>query len=453
MLLPVIVSLALVAGRSDPPIKVWLNSQVYAAGEDAAQVHFRVAQDGYVVILRADVDGRIRVLVPIDPGVDNWVRGGKDFGVKGRANRDDTFLIESREGTGTVLAAYSATPFTFDHFMLGDHWDFRVLGGVPSDQDAETVLLDVIREMVGNGQFDYDVVQYQVASGGGDSHTHVSFGVSYGWGYNPWTFGIGIGWGYPYGAWGCWACMPGYGYGFYPYYGYGYYGYAPYPYYGYGRYPYPYASYPYYLHAGYPYTFKPGVPGGGIVQPRPRGGLGVAAGFGGTTSRQPAFRSPGFTPRTRTPTPGRVNQTDPRAAAWDRARMNAGQQHHGAPPSAPKSGGSSGGHGGQAQPRAREPHQSSQLSDLQSRGGSRAYSERSRSYSGWGGVERRQPTNNSYRGLQGSGGGFGGHASRGYSGGGFGGRSSAPSFSGGGFRGGGGGGFHGGGGGGGGRRR
>src|SRR5512135_5246 len=168
MLLPVFVALAALAGRSDPPIKVTLNSDVYAVGEDAARVHVKVAQDGYIVILRADVDGRIRVIVPVDPGVDNFLRGGKDYDVRGRGDRDDTFQIEAREGTGTVLAAWSSSPFTFDHFVRGDHWDYRVLGGVPSDQDAETVLLDVVREMAGeDGHFDYDVVHYQVASGGG----------------------------------------------------------------------------------------------------------------------------------------------------------------------------------------------------------------------------------------------------------------------------------------------
>ena len=429
MLSPVMISLALLAGQSDPPIRVWLNSQVYAAGEDAAQVHFRVAQDGYVVILRADVDGRIRVLVPIDPGVDNWVRGGKDFGVKGRANRDDTFQIESREGTGTVLAAWSASPFTFDHFMLGDHWDFRVLGAVPQDQDAETVLLDVIREMAGqNGQFDYDVVQYQVSNGGGGAyHSHVSVGVGFGWGYNPWTFGVGIGWGWPYYP-GCWGCY-GYGYGYYPY---GYYGYYPYwgGYYPYAPYPHPYAPYPYYLHAGYPYTFKPGVPGGGgITPPRPRSGVGVTAGFGGASTHQPTFTTPGFQPRQRTPTPAGVHPSDPRATEWDRARQSAGQRPapHAAPPSQPhprersnnpKSGGGS--HGGQSQPRSREPQRSAALSQFGGRGGTRSYSEpSSRSY-GFGGFTRRQPSSGgSFRSFGFSGGGFRAAPRSGGGGGGF----------------------------------
>src|SRR6266496_3320346 len=60
----------------DPPIKVWLNHDNYYRG-DKARVNVRLDDDGYVVVLRADADGRVRVLFPRDPGDEAFVRGGE----------------------------------------------------------------------------------------------------------------------------------------------------------------------------------------------------------------------------------------------------------------------------------------------------------------------------------------------------------------------------------------
>ena len=35
---------------------------------DRARVNVRVRDDGYVVVLHTDADGRVRVLFPVDPG-------------------------------------------------------------------------------------------------------------------------------------------------------------------------------------------------------------------------------------------------------------------------------------------------------------------------------------------------------------------------------------------------
>ena len=156
----VTASPAVVQDRSgDPPIRVSLNS--YYERGDHAKVRLRVAEDGYVVVLRADADGRIRVLFPLDPGDDDFVRGGREFALRGRGGRE-TFFVDDRSGTGTVLAARSAKPFRYDRFVRGDHWDYRALANDRVQDDPEAGLLDLVTDMADSAHFDYDVVTYTV---------------------------------------------------------------------------------------------------------------------------------------------------------------------------------------------------------------------------------------------------------------------------------------------------
>ena len=174
----------------DPPIKVWLNHDSYYRG-DKARVNARLADDGYVVVLRADADGRVRVLFPLDPGDDAFVRGGETIEVRGRGDRE-AFYIDEREGSGLVLAARSATPFKFDPFVRGDHWDYRVLDVRQSGDDKEAALVDIVQRMT-DGHFDYDAVSYVV----GTQAAYRDYYPSY------YSVGFGSGWPYRYGFGSC----------------------------------------------------------------------------------------------------------------------------------------------------------------------------------------------------------------------------------------------------------
>src|SRR6266581_4307445 len=149
-----------------PSIHLRLNSDNTFLSGDRARVHFRAAHDGYVVVLRADADGHVRVLFPLDPRADDFVRGGDKREIRSRGDRE-AFVVDEHEGTGVVLAAWSASAFTFDQFVRGDHWDYRALdtrqsGG--SGGDAEAALVDLVQTMAGQNHFDYDVVTYSVGS-------------------------------------------------------------------------------------------------------------------------------------------------------------------------------------------------------------------------------------------------------------------------------------------------
>src|ERR1700756_2768113 len=103
--------LALLLLLVQSPVTVQLNHDQFTVG-DHARVYVQSEQDGYLVVLHADADGRIRVLFPLDPTDDDFIRGGRRFEVRSRGDRD-AFQIESGDGSGTVLAAVAKDPFNF----------------------------------------------------------------------------------------------------------------------------------------------------------------------------------------------------------------------------------------------------------------------------------------------------------------------------------------------------
>src|SRR6266704_2216384 len=237
MMLPLLLSLV-GSVTDDPPVKVWLNHDNYFQRGDKARVNVRLADDGYLLVLRADAEGRVRVLFPLDPSNDNFMRGHETIEVRGRGDRE-AFFVDDREGSGLVLAARSSTPFKFDEFVRGDHWDYRVLDARQAGDDKEAALVDMVQRMPPDGHFDYDAVTYVVASAR-------AYYDSY---YPQYAVNFGYGWGRPYGyryaalystcydpffydPFLCYDPIFSRPYGFY---GYGFYGYGYRPYYG-GRY-------------------------------------------------------------------------------------------------------------------------------------------------------------------------------------------------------------------------
>ena len=134
------------ARADDPPVRVWLNSDGDYYRGDRAKVRVRLEEDGYLLVLQSDVDGHVRVLFPLDPSDDDFVRGGRDFELRGRGDRE-TFYIDDVRGTGMVLAARSPTPFRYDRFVRGDHWDYRALANDRVRDDPQAGLLDLVDAM------------------------------------------------------------------------------------------------------------------------------------------------------------------------------------------------------------------------------------------------------------------------------------------------------------------
>jgi hypothetical protein len=348
------------AARSDnPPVQVWLSSDHSFASGDRVRVFVRTGADGYLVVLHAGADGQIRVLFPVDPGDDAFVRGDKKYEVKSRGDQE-AFVVDEQEGTGEVLAAWVSSPYALDfhEFVRGDHWDFRALE--PQDStDTESALLDVIHRMVGDNHFDYDVVSYTVpttAAYDGPSYNptfpndgwggHSGVSVAVGFGVSPW-WAVGYG---PYCSsywWSTWGC----GVGYWPYYPPLYY--RPYYYGGYYR---PWGGYPYsYARPYTPYRFgsptspfpyaRPRVrtPNAGYVAGRSSGAVSGWSTRGIRPSTAPSrssSRGSVAAPVRRSfgGSPGRVSESSPRAT-----RSGGGGR---APESSPRATRSSGGGGG-----------------------------------------------------------------------------------------------------------
>jgi hypothetical protein len=144
----------------DPPVKVWLSSKGDFFLGETAKTYAQTKEDGYLVVLHADARGRIRVLFPIDPTDDQFVRGGKKHELKGRGNRE-AFVVDD-SGRGSVFAAYSKSRFAVEKFTQNGHWDYRALALDSANADPEAELMDIVHEMQPVERYTYDVATYVV---------------------------------------------------------------------------------------------------------------------------------------------------------------------------------------------------------------------------------------------------------------------------------------------------
>jgi hypothetical protein len=182
----------------DPPIRVWFNSDGNYGYGERAKVYAKSAHDAYLIVLRSDGAGRVRVLFPLDPQDEQRITGGKKYELKGRGDRE-AFVADDTSGAGTVLAAISDKPFRLDQFAQNGLWDTRVLSTPRVRDDAESGLLELVQRVKApDRHFDYDVAHYVVS----DRYARDLYAYPYPyagpawWGYDPWWGGRGIGLGF-----------------------------------------------------------------------------------------------------------------------------------------------------------------------------------------------------------------------------------------------------------------
>lgn len=154
---------AVARSTDDPPIQLTLSSNNTFVRGQRARVYIQAAEDGYVIVLRADAQGHVRVLFPLDPNEDARAPGGRKFEVRGHGDRE-AFTVDDDEGTGVVLAAWSENPFTFDGLVNGDQWDLSALSAQQTGADREAGLIEAVQGMAGENHFEYDVATYTVHS-------------------------------------------------------------------------------------------------------------------------------------------------------------------------------------------------------------------------------------------------------------------------------------------------
>jgi Domain of unknown function (DUF4384) len=218
-----------------PAIQITLNNGGDFAPGGPVNVRVQTADDGYLLVFRVDGDGRIRVLFPLDPDGDAFVRGGKEYELRGRGDRS-TFQADDRGGSGMVYAAVSHQPLVVRDFSQNGHWDYDALRLRDSTTDAENDLTAIVSRMTNGARFDYDAIGYRVqdvggitaAAGAGNGYYPGLYDPYYnprwrclscGWGYPGSEFSAGFGYSpfwdpYLYSPWGYNYSAFGYGYGF-----------------------------------------------------------------------------------------------------------------------------------------------------------------------------------------------------------------------------------------------
>ena len=144
-------------------VQVWTENGTdpYRAG-DHARVFIRGEEDAYVTVLRVDTDGRIQVLFPRAPWMDNYVRGDREYEIEQTRN-SNAFDVDDDPGVGYVFAISSPDPFAFDPITDGDHWDYRTIGD-RIHGDPYVALTDLAGRILpaGAGDWDYDISPYYV---------------------------------------------------------------------------------------------------------------------------------------------------------------------------------------------------------------------------------------------------------------------------------------------------
>jgi hypothetical protein len=194
--------------QDDPPIRLWISNDRRFLPGDRAKVQVRTEYDGYLIVLHVDPEGRLRVLFPVDPDKDNFVRSDKKYEVRDRGGRE-AFEVDAT-GHGSVYAAVSRDPFRFDGFTMADHWDYRAMAPARLREDPEPELNELVQRMA-QGSYDYDVLGYDVISRSAyvssssryygslydDDWCSFSCGRPY-FGYSPFRLSIGFFYGRPY---------------------------------------------------------------------------------------------------------------------------------------------------------------------------------------------------------------------------------------------------------------
>src|SRR5258705_1313657 len=148
MILTLLLSLAgqaVALKADDPPVRIDLNHEQFTRG-DRARVYVQTVEDGHLVVLHADPDGRVRVLFPLDPSDDDFVRGGRRVEVRGRSNRD-AFFVDANDGSGTVVAGLSPHPLHLHAFVRNDHLGLPPLARTHRRDEAGAGFADLARRL------------------------------------------------------------------------------------------------------------------------------------------------------------------------------------------------------------------------------------------------------------------------------------------------------------------
>jgi len=98
-------------------VDVWTDRgerAVYYPGEKI-KVYFKVNEDAYVVLYDVDTEGRVRLIYPLDPYSDGWVRGGTTYRLPPHDSHWN-LNVSGPSGIDYIVAVASTEPFLWNEY-------------------------------------------------------------------------------------------------------------------------------------------------------------------------------------------------------------------------------------------------------------------------------------------------------------------------------------------------
>jgi hypothetical protein len=155
-------STSTVGGRERTPnVQLWVSGANFYHRGERARVYFRTDDDAFVVVVRIDTDGRMRMLYPESPSDDNFARGGVTYRVSGYGR--ESFYVDDHPGMGYIFAIASWRKLDLDQISLSRRWDYQQIGDRITG-DPFAIVHDLAARLTGNREDDYalDVAEYHV---------------------------------------------------------------------------------------------------------------------------------------------------------------------------------------------------------------------------------------------------------------------------------------------------
>ncbi|MCL4864404.1 MAG: DUF4384 domain-containing protein [Gemmatimonadales bacterium] len=147
-------------GATEPPVRIWLNGDRRFEPGDGARVQVEARDDGYLLVLNFDTEGRVRVLFPLDPSDDGFVRGGRRYEV--RTDRERNSFNAGAPGSGFVYVALAPDPWRLRDWARGNAWDYDRIWIEAQSTDPERDLTRLVEGASSARGFDYDLLEYFV---------------------------------------------------------------------------------------------------------------------------------------------------------------------------------------------------------------------------------------------------------------------------------------------------
>ena len=95
-MLAFLLAASMIATDPPAPVSIALNQNGRYLPGSGVQVTVHAGSDGYLLVLNADPDGRVRVLFPLDPTDDAYVKGGRKYQLESRGGRNTAWSCAHR---------------------------------------------------------------------------------------------------------------------------------------------------------------------------------------------------------------------------------------------------------------------------------------------------------------------------------------------------------------------